>query len=123
MPTDGIGNAYLRTPVQTAVLQLQSGAWISLPSLALMGAAAYAILQMRKPSVLKYVEECNEKYCHQTHVDRPLNTLLKDQSAGAGLTVPPKSLSLRTPYEVTKNDYVREARESPGVRLVAHAVV
>jgi len=116
----GIGNAYLH-PQLLGGASWAPGAWISAPKIAVVAGLAFAAWQMRRPK-LPSRAKCQEKYCHQTHVDKPMNTLLKDQSEGAGLTLPPKSLSLQTPYEATKRDYLREAVMSPGVRLVAHAV-
>lgn len=101
--------------------------WFNLPKLVLCAAVVYAARQLMKPSSAKLVQQttCDEKYCapaYITHVDRPLNTLLKDQSLGAGLSTGPENPTLQTPYAKTKSDYYREAVMSPGVRLVAHAV-
>ena len=66
---------------------------------------------------------CDEKYCppkhYQTHVARPMNTLLTDQSQGAGLALGPPNVTLATPYYETKAAYRKAALQSPGVRLVA----
>lgn len=103
--------------------------WFSLPKLALLAGAGLAYHEMKKTAAQKTQSPmgCDEKYCppgaYVTHVDRPMNTLLKDQSMGAGLRTPPPSVSLATPYMKTKSDYYREAVESPGVRLVAHRVI
>ena len=59
----------------------------------------------------------------QMIVDRPLNTLLKDQSMGAGLSLPVKNATLKVPYMKTKSDYYQEAMHHPGVRLVAFDAV
>lgn len=102
--------------------------WLNLPKLAILAALVYAVNHLRKPSSQRVTEAptvCDEKYCAPTfitHVDRPLNTLLKDQSMGAGLKVGPPNPTLQMPYAKTKSDYYREAVMSPGVRLVAHAV-
>ena len=88
--------------------------------------------QVRKETAMR----CDEKYCpptYQIHVDRPVNTLLKDQSGGAGLRVsgddgthskhPPTPLwTLANAYRKTKMDYLQEQATSSGVRLVAHAI-
>ena len=102
--------------------------WINLPTIAVLAASALLYREMSKPKAqgLHQLMTCDEKYCPPsflTHVDRPSNTLLKDQSQGAGLSQGPGLVTLRTPYEKTKSDYHREAIMSPGVRLVAHAVV
>ena len=44
-----------------------------------------------------------------------------DQSEGAALMGPPP-LSLAVPYARVKSDYFTEAVQSPGVKLVAHAI-
>lgn len=94
-------------------------------------------LAQRKEQTRKQVAmHCDEKYCpptFQIHVDRPVNTLLKDQSGGAGLRVsgddgthskrPPTPLwTLANAYRKTKIDYLQEQATSSGVRLVAHAI-
>lgn len=102
--------------------------WFNLPKLAALAAAAVAYREWSKRPSQKLSEPmmgCDEKYCppaYQTFVDRPVNTLLKDQSGGAGLFVPPKKVTLKFPYQKTKMDYFKEASESPGVRLVAHTL-
>ena len=102
--------------------------WFSLPKLALLLAGGIALRQWTRPPSKKLQKErtCDEKYCPPeawtTHVDRPINTLLKDQSLGAGLSLPVKNATLAVPYQKTKADYYREAMMSPGVKLVAHAV-
>jgi hypothetical protein len=104
--------------------------WFNLPTIVVLGAAALAYREMSKTAAQKAPGKkmgCDEKYCppaaYQIHVDRAVNTLLKDQSLGAGLRVPPNGVNLAMPYAKTKNDYFKEAAENPGVRLVAHAVV
>ena len=101
--------------------------WLSVPRVVALLAAAMMYREWMKPTAVKLEEKrtCDEKYCpphFQTHVDRPLNTLLKDQSLGAGLSLPLPTASLAIPYAKTKSDYYQEAMASPGVRLVAHAV-
>ena len=62
-------------------------------------------------------QPCTEKYCppmYQIQVDRPVNTVLRDDSVGGP--------TLKDAYEYTKSQYLREAKEHPGVKLVAHAV-
>lgn len=123
--TTSQGNAGAFVPGQGGASQ-----WFNLPSIALMIAAALMYREMSKTASEKAPGKkmgCDEKYCppgaYQTHVDRPLNTLLKDQSCGAGLKLPQQMVTLATPYMKTKSDYYREAAESPGVKLVAHAVI
>lgn len=92
-----------------------------LPHLLMLGALSLAVHEMMKPRLSTSQPTCQDKYCMQTWVDRPHNTLLKDQSSGAGLGTTPAT-SLREPYETVTNDYLREVALHPGVRLVAHAV-
>ena len=105
----------------TATAVSRGQEWVSLPKAALIGALLYGTYQMTRPKLPPHqvIGECQEKYCHQTLVDRPTTTLLKDQSGGAGLTVPPKGLTLRTPYEITKAYYKDEMLNSPGVKMIA----
>ena len=101
--------------------------WFNLPTIACLTAAALLWREASKTAASKVVESkmtCDEKYCpptFQIHVDKPVNTLLKDQSEGAALSGP-TPLSLAIPYARVKSDYYNEAVQSPGVKLVAHAV-
>lgn len=101
--------------------------WLTMRRVVLLAAAVLLYRRMNRRPVVRNQkpETCDEKYCppsaYETHVDRPMNTLLKDQSLGAGLSLPVPA-SLRVPYRKTKSDYYVEAMRSPGVRLVAHAV-
>ena len=99
--------------------------------LMLAGAVAVASYLMTRPVALKLVETggakvCQSRYCQvgtEMFVDSCKNTLLKDQSMGTGLQRPQK---LPGPAEVQaniQNDLTREQLLSPGLRLVAHAVV
>ncbi len=101
--------------------------WFNLPTIACLTAAALLWREAGKTAASKVVESkmtCDEKYCpptFQIHVDKPVNTLLKDQSEGAALSGP-TPLSLAIPYARVKSDYYNEAVHSPGVKLVAHAL-
>lgn len=53
------------------------------------------------------------------HVDRPVNTLMRDDRAPGGGTLDQK---LSAAYALSKETYFTEAHTHPGVRLVAHAV-
>ncbi len=105
------------------------GEMATVPNLAILAASAFIYNKMQQSPALHLRSEaaCDEKYCppeaYLTHVDRPLNTLLKDQSQGAGLSTPPEVATFQSAYQVTKKDYYQEAMASPGVRLVAHAIV
>ena len=115
---------------------------LSVPVLLIAGAlmAAYTVKETTEKRVTM---ACDEKYCpptYQIHVDAPRNTLLKDQSNGAGLrlngvlaghaaTNPGgrhvgllHNATMKDVYTTTKRDYFTEAVNSAGVRLVAHAV-
>ena len=68
------------------------------------------------------MHSCQEKYCPPTymiHVDRPLNTLMRDDRAPTGKGLNEK---LAAAYALSKDTYYTEAHSHPGVRLVAHAV-
>ena len=64
------------------------------------------------------LETCSSRRCppqfYQIHVDRPVNTVLRDDTGGGG--------TLRGTYQYVNRQYATEARESPGVKLVAHTV-
>lgn len=67
---------------------------------------------------------CPAKYCGPVNMfmDSAFNTMLKDQSLGAGLTAL-KTLPMPTDvYAKLQDDFAREQLTSPGVNLVAHAV-
>ena len=69
--------------------------------------------------------KCQEKYCppsYQIQVDRPINTLATDQSLGKGMRVGDAKPSLFKVYNSGKERDYHEAREHPGVQLVAAAV-
>ena len=97
--------------------------------LTLAVAMAIGAYLLTKPTTQRLVETggaevCQSRYCgpREMFVDIPMNTLLKDQSLGTGLSRP---RSLPGPTEVfakIQNDLAREQLLSPGVRLVAHAV-
>lgn len=113
----------------TANLVTKAGEWFNAPRIAMILAAALLYREMRRPKGVLDQETrmaCDEKYCppkaYVTHVDRPLNTLLKDQSQGAGLSLPRAKATLEAAYRKTKSDYYEEALASPGVKLVAHTV-
>ena len=124
-------------PNQRSTLSL-----LSVPALLIAGAllAAYTV---KETTEKRTAMACDEKYCpptYQIHVDAPRNTLLKDQSNGAGLrlngvlaghaaTNPGgrhagtlHQATMKDVYETTKRDYFKEAVNSTGVRLVAHAI-
>lgn len=80
---------------------------------------------------------CQEKYCeplYQIHVDKPMNTLMRDdrpwvpvdQRGGAssqfGMATATPALTLKAAYHLSKQTYYEEAHTHPGVRLVAHTV-
>tara|TARA_B100001248_G_C27160631_1_gene353310 strand:- start:94 stop:486 length:393 start_codon:yes stop_codon:yes gene_type:complete len=115
---------------------------LSVPTL-LIAAALYAAYKTKEVAATKGAMACDEKYCpptYQIHVDAPRNTLLKDQSNGAGLrlngvlaghaaTNPGgrhagtlHNATMKDVYQTTKRDYFTEAVNSSGVRLVAHAI-
>ena len=64
------------------------------------------------------LETCSSRRCppkfFPIHVDRPMNTVLRDDTLGGD--------SLQGAYRYVKQQYAKEARESPGVNLVAHTV-
>ena len=100
--------------------------WTSLPKVAAILAVLALMREMTRPAStrLASAKECQEKYCPtnvEVWVDSAMNTLLKDQSLGAGLSLG-GATSLREPLEQVKGDYYAEQVSHPGVRLVAHAV-
>ena len=107
---------------------------LSLPLVVALLAAGLLTREVMKPPPKKLLPKMpvNEKYSppmYITHVDRATNTLLKDQSHGAGLSLPVDPSygqsykpNLERPYRTTKSDYFNESLQSPGVRLVAGAV-
>jgi hypothetical protein len=98
------------------------------PLLATMLAGGLLLNQLMKPSNAAVVDpamKVKSRYSPplwQIFVDSAQNTLLKDQSSGAGLSMP-VAADLRIPYETTKRDLHAEQMASPGVGLVASAVV
>ena len=100
--------------------------WISVPRTVALLVTAFAIYQLTKRPSRKLAEKgaakCQSKYCTQIHVDRPLNTLLKDQSLGVGLSRPRTLPSMMDALNKVKQDYFHEQLHSPGVALVAHTL-
>ena len=102
---------------------------LSFPVVIMLVAGAMILFHVTSPKKTMLKKEkmtVEEKYspptAYITHVDRAVNTLLKDQSMGAGLCLPVKHAGLDAPYKQTKTDFFNEALNHPGVRLVAHAV-
>ena len=91
-----------------------------LPTLAAFGALGLAANILFSPSrdAARGVQlTCQEKYCqplYQIHVDKPVNTLMRDDRAS--------SKTLKAAYELSKQTYYEEAHTHPGVRLVAHTL-
>ncbi len=100
---------------------------INVPLTAL--AAAVAMVLYASPTKTKKLAKesagsCQSRYCRPVNmfVDKPLNTLLKDQSLGCGLQRPPTLPGSWAIYHKIKTDLQREQLLSPGVNRVAHAV-
>lgn len=98
-------------------------------SLPLILVAVAAGLYMTRTTPAKALSKqsagtCQSKYCGATNmfVDKPLNTLLKDQSLGVGLGRPRQLPGPTTVYQKIQSDLKREQELSPGVNLVAHTV-
>ncbi len=92
------------------------------PKIAAILTLAYMVNKSLEPPLKRQIESCAHKYCPtnvEIHVDRPLNTQLKDQSLGSGLAVPLKMPGVWDVYRKVTTDYHKEAFLSPGVRLVA----
>ena len=98
--------------------------FVNLPRLLSAAAILFALRAYLTPASKRLAEEgakaCQGKYCQQIHVDRPRNTLLKDQSLGAGMGV--ATGTIPDVRSKVKSDYYREQLMSPGVQLVAHKV-
>jgi hypothetical protein len=99
---------------------------MSVPQLAAIAAlslAGFIYSQQPAREAARGVQQtCQEKYCPPTymiHVDRPVNTLMRDDRAPSGGTLDQK---LAAAYALSKDTYFTEAHSHPGVRLVAHAV-
>ncbi len=98
-----------------------------MPMVALVLAAAAVMYGYPTPTKTVMKESagsCQTKYCQaaEMFVDRPLNTLLKDQSLGVGLQRPKNLPGPSAVYSKIKTDLQREQLLSPGVKLVAHTV-
>lgn len=52
---------------------------------------------------------------YQILVDRPINTDLRDDTLGGP--------SIKGAFNYVKGQYLKEAKESPGVNLIAHTIV
>ncbi len=100
---------------------------ISLPRVMLAVAVATVLLTHKTPAkqaAVKSAGACQTRYCNATDmfVDKPMNTLLKDQSLGVGLKVTKQLPGPGMIQAKIKSDLEREQLLSPGVNLVAHAI-
>jgi hypothetical protein len=110
-----------------------------LPTLAAIGALGLAANILFSPSreAARGVQlTCQEKYCeplYQIHVDKPVNTLMRDDRPWVpvnqrgnpskfGLATATPALTLKAAYDLSKQRYYEEAHTHPGVRLVAHTL-
>ena len=93
----------------------------NLPQIAILAAIVSRLYAKPKPQPKK---QCQSAYCNATElwVDRPMNTLLKDQSLGVGLSAPMHLPGTQRVAAKIKSDYRRETVMSPGVALVAHGI-
>ena len=99
---------------------------MAIPQVAALAALAVMGYHLFKNPTMDLMEEshlvCNTKYCpptYQIHVDKPLNTLMRDDRPQTTGSV---SSQLAATYELNKHTYNQEALTSPGVALVAHAI-
>lgn len=97
---------------------------ISLPKLGLAMIALAILYGYPTPAAAvaqKAAGVCQSKYCgpREMFVDTPLNTLLKDQSLGAGLSILPQLPSATAVNEGIKSDLRREQQTSVGVNMMA----
>ena len=103
---------------------------MNLPAAAAIAATGFVLFEMMRGNTASSLAKstlknhplgtpgCNQKYCpptFQIQVDRAINTDLRDDTLGGG--------SLKGAYDYVQKQYLREARESPGVNLVAHTVM
>ena len=113
------------TPGQTNLVA-SAREWLNVPKCLMIAVVAVGVREYLKPPAVRIntavTMKCQEKYCpptYQVHVDAPKNTLLKDQSSGAGLGKGSVKGGIKVPYELTKREYMRAVEQSPGVNLVA----
>ena len=94
---------------------------MNVPLLTAGALGTFLLYQMNRGPTASEASEaiaCTEKYCplnHTIHVDRAVNTALRDDTKGGP--------TLSGAYHHVKSQYLKEAREAPGVKLVAHTVV
>ena len=105
---------------------------MNLPAAAAIAATGFVLFEMMRGNTARDLAKstlnpsnaplgtpgCNQKYCpptFQIQVDRAINTDLRDDTLGGG--------SLKGAYDYVQKQYLTEARESPGVNLVAHTVM
>ena len=114
-----------RVPAAGTSLATQTVEWVSMP---------HVMLGLVALSVMYGWPKANEKAARKAEnmskyggnmgmwIDTKLNTDLKDQSGGAGLSVT-RPQSFATVKQRITSDYRREQLAAPGVNLVAHAVI
>ena len=95
---------------------------LTAPRVALALAVAVAVKEyLRNPAErVASADQCQEKYCKEIFVDNPLNTLMTDQSLGAGLGRGSKP-SLQMIYRSQKDQLKRDQLTNPGVQLIARS--
>lgn len=99
--------------------------WASVPKALMLAALAMGVREYLKPpsKVVVNAKACQSKYCKsEIWVDRPINTLNKDQSMGVGLSRPSQMPWVGAVGKQVKSDFAREQLMSPGVQLVARSV-
>ena len=97
---------------------------MNVPSLTATAAAAFILFEMARAPTAKEVarssavgNKCNSSECpplFQIQVDRPQNTVLRDDTKGGS--------TLKGAFQHVKSTYLKEAHEHPGVRAVAHTI-
>lgn len=97
---------------------------MALPQIAAIVVLALSGYHLFKPASVKATEAavgtCQGTHCSQIYVDRPVNTLMRDDRTTMTASL---QNQLEATYRKSKNTYAAEASEHPGVHLVAHAVV
>ena len=97
---------------------------MALPQIAALTAVALGTYHLFKPPAVKATETgvgaCQSKYCDTIHVDKAVNTLMRDDRA---VQVESATRQLTASYNLNKRTYSAEATQHPGVQLVAHTVI
>ena len=111
--------------MQNMLKKLAAALLLSLVTYGYLNKTSSSSSEPRESPTSGVTMECLGKYCppnYQIQVDRWDSTQGTDQSLGAGVQMGPRAPNLADIYDAAQRRAVHLAENSPGVKLVAHAL-